>query len=124
VGFIQVDTGRIGGIDPAKRVAEYAAAKSVTFVNHTFTSHLALSASLRPYAGIRNDHICEYPFAPKPLGRQLIVNHLKRNPQGYVHAPHTPGLGIEINAEAARRYLVDVEIKVRGTRLFTSTDLF
>ena len=52
VGFIQIDTGRIGGIGPAKEVADYAVAKGVTFVNHTFTSHLAaLSASLQPHAG-------------------------------------------------------------------------
>jgi L-alanine-DL-glutamate epimerase-like enolase superfamily enzyme len=45
VGYIQIDTGRIGGIGPAKQVADYAAGRGVTFVNHTFTSHLALSAS-------------------------------------------------------------------------------
>ena len=28
-------------------VADYAVAKGVTFVNHTFTSHLALSASMQ-----------------------------------------------------------------------------
>jgi L-alanine-DL-glutamate epimerase-like enolase superfamily enzyme len=122
VGFIQVDTGRIGGIGPAKRVADYAASKAVTFVNHTFTSHLALSASLQPYAGLRNDQICEYPFAPKPLALELTLNHLERDNQGYVHAPDAPGLGIKIDPVGVRRYLVDVEIKVRGDRLFASTD--
>ena len=42
IGFVQIDCGRIGGIGPAKKVADYAAAKGVTYVNHTFTSHLAL----------------------------------------------------------------------------------
>ena len=73
VGYIQVDCGRIGGIGPAKRVADYAVSKGVTFVNHTFTSHLALSASLQPYAGLRSDEICEYPFAPKPLGARAYL---------------------------------------------------
>jgi L-alanine-DL-glutamate epimerase-like enolase superfamily enzyme len=122
VGFIQVDCGRIGGIGPAKRVADYAASRSVTFVNHTFTSHLALSASLQPYAGLRSDEICEYPFAPKPLVRELTSNHLERDHQGYVVVPDSPGLGIDINTEAARRYLVDVEIKVKGDVLFASSD--
>jgi L-alanine-DL-glutamate epimerase-like enolase superfamily enzyme len=121
VGYIQVDCGRIGGISPAKRVADYAASKSVTFVNHTFTSHLALSASLQPYAGMRSDEICEYPFAPKPLARELTSNHLERDSQGYVAVPESPGLGIDINTEAARRYLVDVEIKVKGSFLFASS---
>jgi L-alanine-DL-glutamate epimerase-like enolase superfamily enzyme len=121
VGYIQVDCGRIGGIGPAKRVAEYATSKSVTFVNHTFTSHLALSASLQPYAGIRQDEICEYPFAPKPLARELTSNHLERDHEGYVVVPDSPGLGIEINTHAARRYLVEVEIKVKGSILFASS---
>jgi L-alanine-DL-glutamate epimerase-like enolase superfamily enzyme len=122
VGFIQVDCGRIGGIGPARRVADYAASKAVTFVNHTFTSHLALSASLQPYAGMRADEICEYPFAPKLLARELTSNHLKRDSQGYVAVPEGPGLGIDINTEAARRYLVDVEIKANGNVLFASSD--
>jgi L-alanine-DL-glutamate epimerase-like enolase superfamily enzyme len=123
VRYIQVDCGRIGGIGPAKRVADYAAAKSVTFVNHTFTSHLALSASLQPYAGLRSDEICEYPFAPKLLARELTSNHVERNSQGYVTLPDSPGLGIDINIEAARRYLVDVEIQVKGDVLFASSPL-
>jgi L-alanine-DL-glutamate epimerase-like enolase superfamily enzyme len=124
VGFIQVDCGRIGGIGPAKQVADYAVAKGITFVNHTFTSHLALSASLQPYAGLRKHEICEYPFAPKPLGRDLTSNHLERDSEGYLTVPDSPGLGININSEAARSYLVDVEIRVKGKSLFLSSDRF
>lgn len=50
--YVQIDAGRIGGITVAKDVADYAAAKGVTYVNHTFTSNLALSASLQPFAGL------------------------------------------------------------------------
>jgi len=124
VGYIQVDCGRIGGIGPAKRAADYAASKAVSFVNHTFTSHLALSASLQPYAGIGSDEICEYPFAPKPLAREITSNHLERDREGYVAVPESPGLGIEIDTESCRRYLVDVEIKVKGEVLFASSDRF
>jgi L-alanine-DL-glutamate epimerase-like enolase superfamily enzyme len=122
VGYIQVDCGRIGGIGPAKRVADYAVSRGVTFVNHTFTSHLALSASLQPYAGLRSHEICEYPFAPKPLARHITSNHIERDSEGYVAAPDGPGLGITIDSEAARRYLVEVEIKAKGNVLFRSSD--
>jgi L-alanine-DL-glutamate epimerase-like enolase superfamily enzyme len=122
VGYIQVDCGRIGGIAPAKRVADYAAAKGVTFVNHTFTSHLALSASLQPYAGLRSHEICEYPFAPKPLAREITTNHIHRDKDGYVATPAAPGLGIDIDTEAARSYLNEVEIKVRDEVLFATSD--
>jgi L-alanine-DL-glutamate epimerase-like enolase superfamily enzyme len=124
VGYIQIDCGRIGGIGPAKRVADYAAARGVTFVNHTFTSHLALSASLQPYAGLKSDEICEFPFAPKPLALDLTAEHIERTSDGSVSLPAAPGLGISINVEAARKYLLDVEIKVRGKILFASSDSF
>jgi L-alanine-DL-glutamate epimerase-like enolase superfamily enzyme len=120
VGFIQIDTGRIGGIGPAKRVADYAVSTGVSFVNHTFTSHLALSASLQPYAGLRNDEICEYPFAPKPLVRELTSNHLLRGGDGRIVLSDRPGLGIEVSIAAIRRYLVEVEIKVKNNVLFSS----
>ncbi len=68
VRFVQIDCGRIGGIGPAKAVADLAGPRGVTYVNHTFTTHLALSASLQPYAGIAADRICEYPAAPSALG--------------------------------------------------------
>jgi L-alanine-DL-glutamate epimerase-like enolase superfamily enzyme len=124
VGYLQVDCGRIGGIGPAKRAADYAVAMGATFVNHTFTSHLALSASLQPYAGLRDHEICEYPFAPKPLAREFTSNHIERDREGYVVAPDAPGLGININAKAALSYLVDVEIKVGGKAIFCSSNQF
>lgn len=120
VGYIQVTPGRMGGIGPAKRGADYATGKGVTFVNHTFTSHLALSASLQPYAGL-HDEICEYPFAPKPLARELTVNHLERDKNGNVSIPDAPGLGVSLDKSAASHYFVDVEIRARGQVLFASS---
>ncbi len=120
VGYIQIDCGRIGGIGPAKHVADYAAARGVTFVNHTFTSHLALSASLQPYAGLADHTICEFPFAPKPLAQEFTANHLPRGADGRVRAPDAPGLGIEIDPAGVRKYLVDVLIKAGGKTLFAS----
>jgi L-alanine-DL-glutamate epimerase-like enolase superfamily enzyme len=112
VGFVQIDCGRIGGIGPAKKVADYAKAKGVTFVNHTFTSHLALSASLQPYAGLADHRICEYPAAPKPLALEFTANHLERDANGEIAAPNAPGLGIEISPDGIGKYLRNVEIKV------------
>jgi L-alanine-DL-glutamate epimerase-like enolase superfamily enzyme len=123
VGFIQIDTGRIGGIGPAKRVADYAVAKGVTFVNHTFTSHLALSASLQPCAGLADHRICEYPFQPKPLSLDFIAHGLGRDGNGMVSAPDAPGLGVEVSPEGMRPYLVDAEIKVAGRTLYRTPAL-
>jgi len=120
VGFVQIDCGRIGGIAPAKAVADYAAGKGVTYVNHTFTSHLALSASLQPYAGVEASRICEYPAAPKQLAVDITSTHLRPDANGEVHVPDAPGLGLEVNRGALGRYQRSVEIRVSGQPLYQS----
>jgi L-alanine-DL-glutamate epimerase-like enolase superfamily enzyme len=118
VGYIQIDTGRIGGIGPAKRVADHAVARGVTYVNHTFTSHLALSASLQPFAGLREHELCEFPFAPKPLSQDIMRVPLARDRNGEVTAPDAPGLGVQVDLQAVAKYLVDTEIRVGGQTLY------
>jgi L-alanine-DL-glutamate epimerase-like enolase superfamily enzyme len=123
VGFIQIDCGRIGGIGPAKAVADYSVGRGVTFVNHTFTSHLALSASLQPYAGLPDHKICEYPFAPRSLAWDLSINHILPDSAGEIALPEAPGLGIKIDKAALQKYFVSVNIEVQGCTLYSSPAL-
>jgi L-alanine-DL-glutamate epimerase-like enolase superfamily enzyme len=123
LGFIQIDAGRIGGISVARRVAELAVASGVAYVNHTFTSHLALSASLQPYAGVESHELCEYPAEPKPLAQELTREHLLPDADGFVQVPEAPGLGVTPDLEALQKYLVDVEIVVRGQVLYRTPEL-
>ncbi|MDP1731445.1 MAG: mandelate racemase/muconate lactonizing enzyme family protein [Devosia sp.] len=120
VGYIQIDCGRIGGLGPAKQVADYAVKRGVTYINHTFTSNLALSASLQPFAGLRDHAICEYPTTLRQLAVDLTTSHLVRDANGEIGAPDAPGLGIEINPAALELYKVDVEIIVNGKSIFRS----
>lgn len=123
IGYVQIDAGRIGGISVSKAAADYAQTKGVTYVNHTFTSHLALSASLQPYAGIQQDVICEYPVEPKALALDITRNHIERDANGQVHVPNAPGLGMEVNTAGLQPYLVDVEIRVQGKVLYQTPTL-
>ena len=122
VGFIQIDTGRIGGIGPSKRVCDHALAHGVTYVNHTFTTHLALSASLQPFAGIEKSWLCEYPVEPSNLAVELNHRELALNDDGQVQVPDKPGVGVEVNIDAIEAYLVQTEIKVGGRVLYRSPD--
>ena len=122
VGFVQVDTGRIGGIGPAAQVARYAAAKGVEFVNHTFTSQMALAASLTPYAGAPDGVFCEYPVAPSALAEALTPVRL-RGADGLVRLPEGPGLGIEPDTAALAPYLKQVQIVIDGHTLYTTPEL-
>ncbi len=123
VKFIQVDSARIGGIGPSKIVAEHAVRNDVTFVNHTFTSHLALSASMQAFVGLENHKICEYPVEPKSVAWDLSVEHIEVDANGEILAPDAPGLGIQVDEQALRPYLREVEIKIDGQVAYESTAL-
>jgi len=118
LGFIQIDTGRIGGITPAKQVADYATRQGVIYVNHTFTTHLALSASIQPYAGLESHELCEYPVEPSSLAQELTTSKLLPNEEGRITLPDRPGLGIDPDPQAIKNYLVEVEIQVAGKTVY------
>jgi L-alanine-DL-glutamate epimerase-like enolase superfamily enzyme len=123
LGFIQIDAGRIGGISAAYTVAAAADARGVTFVNHTFTSHLALSASLQPYAGLAEHRLCEYPVELQPLASALTRTHILPDTAGEIRLPASSGLGMEPNIHALAQYLVDVEIRVHDQILYHTPPL-
>lgn len=123
VGYVQIDTGRIGGITVAKRVADYAVQRGARYINHTFTSHLALSASLQPYAGVRAHHLCEYPVELKSLAYELTAEHLLPDANGDIHTPDRSGLGLVPDVAALRKYLVETEIVVNGQMLYKTPAL-
>lgn len=123
IGFVQIDTGRIGGITPAKRVADAAHARGVSYVNHTFTSHLSLSASLQPYAGLERHELCEYPAEPTALAETLTRERLLPDADGLLRLPDAPGLGMTPDPAVVRRYLVDTEIRVAGDVIYRTPEL-
>jgi L-alanine-DL-glutamate epimerase-like enolase superfamily enzyme len=120
LGIVQIDTGRIGGITPAKEIAEYARNRQVRYVNHTFTTHLALSASLQPIAGMQEYDLCEYPVEASELAQALTLQKLLPDENGSIHLPDSPGLGVEPDLKAIEKYKVDVEIRVGGRTLYSS----
>lgn len=123
IGYVQIDTGRVGGITSAKRVYDHAHTKGVRYVNHTFTSHLALAASLQPYAGSMEDSLCEYPGQLSSLAYELTREHLEPDASGEITLPDAPGIGIEPDPVAIRKYLVDTEIIVDGKVLYQTPEI-
>lgn len=123
IRFIQIDTGRIGGISAASSVAAAAHDRGLTYVNHTFTSHLALSASLQSFAGDVDATICEYPAAPRRLATAITSNHLELDRNGRIAAPDAPGLGMTVNTTELEPYLRAVRIDVGGSTLYQSPSL-
>jgi len=115
---IQIDCGRIGGLGAAMAVVEHARENGIGYMNHTFTSSLALSASLQPFAGIAGYDLAEYPTGLSPLAEALTVDRIRPDLQGFIAAPEKPGLGVQVDERTLEKYSLDVRIEVGGRRLF------
>ena len=123
VGVVQIDCGRVGGIGSAKEIAQYVDRRGALYVNHTYTSHLALSASLQAYAGLERHDLCEYPNDPSSLSWAICREHLPVCDDGTVKVPDAPGLGVTVNPDELGRYVIDVEIKVGPDVLYRTPSL-
>lgn len=120
IKVVQIDTGRIGGISPAKEIADYARAKNIRYVNHTFTTPLALCASIAPYAGMSEFDLCEYPVEASDLATHLTIEPLLRDGDGYIRMPDRPGLGMTPDPKTITKYRKEVEIRVDGKLIYST----
>ena len=114
IDFVQIDVGRIGGITAAREVAELAARHGAIYVNHTFKSHLSIAASIAVFAGMEDCRYLEYPAAGTELSRELVSTPLLPDDDGFVHAPDTPGLGVEVNLAVVEKFLQHTRIEMAG----------
>ena len=118
VKYIQIDAGIAGGIIAGKEICEFAEKMDVQYVNHTFTSHLQLSASLQAYTGSVKSTLAEYPMQLKPLAWDITKNHILKDDNGYIITPLEIGHGMEINEKALDQYKMDVEILINSKTIF------
>jgi L-alanine-DL-glutamate epimerase-like enolase superfamily enzyme len=118
VSFIQIDAGRIGGIDAAFQVRRLAEARGATYVNHTFKSHLSLAAAIHVFAAVERFEHLEYPAGGSRLAASLVKDPLLPGADGLVRAPEKPGLGVEVDRAVLKEFLKEVEIHVAGKTLY------
>lgn len=120
VSYIQIDAGRIGGLTSAYEAAEYAQKKGIVYVNHTFTTYLALSASLQPFAGMESSYWCEYPVESTELAQTLTKEPIRPDADGRIAISEKPGLGMEVNPDTIERFERKVQITVDNEEVWTS----
>jgi L-alanine-DL-glutamate epimerase-like enolase superfamily enzyme len=54
---------------------------------------------------------------------EISANHLTPDANGEVHLPDAPGLGMTVDIQAMKKYLVEAEIKVKGQVLYRTPAL-
>jgi L-alanine-DL-glutamate epimerase-like enolase superfamily enzyme len=93
-GIALIDLGRIGGITPWRRVAALAHAYDIPVCGHVLPEvHVHLTAA------VPNGYLVEY--VPRSAG---ILRSMPVIEGGCLVAPKLPGLGLELDDDAVRRF--------------------
>jgi len=59
----------------------------------------------------------------KSLAQEISKEKILPDNHGYINVPQQPGLGIQVDTEACKKYLVDVAIKVKGKNVYYTPEL-
>lgn len=105
IGIVQIDVTR-AGLTQARRIADLAHQRGLRCCNHNFTSDINVAASLHFLCSIPNALMLEYCMEPTPLRSRLTKDPINVV-GGFASVPDKPGLGIEVDLEAVKPYVVD-----------------
>jgi L-alanine-DL-glutamate epimerase-like enolase superfamily enzyme len=103
VDIIQPDCTKCGGLTEAWRIAWMAYEHNVQWVPHGWNTAIGLAADLHLSAAMPVARYVEF-LTPSPYLDELITEPLKPDAEGYLRVPDRPGLGIELNREALKRF--------------------
>lgn len=106
IDVIQVDLTRCGGFTEAMKIAALAWDRGLMVANHGFTTYINVAAALHWLNSIPNALICEFVAEQETNLREFVTRQKLRAREGYLPVPQEPGLGIELDEEAVRRFRV------------------
>ena len=108
IDVAQPDVGRCGGLTEAKKIADFAQLHNRIIVPHCWKTSVSISATAHFAFNTPNCAFIEY------LPPQLCIEVLRKElategfdfKDGKILPPTKPGLGIELNTEAIKKYQV------------------
>jgi D-galactarolactone cycloisomerase len=115
VDIVQPDLTLCGGLDQARAIAMLCQLHNVRFSPHVWGSAVGLAAAVHFMAALpgypHTDHIpaptlIEYDVGDNPLRDELLTRPLKPV-NGRIAVPEAPGLGIEHDPAAIKRFRVE-----------------
>jgi galactonate dehydratase len=102
------DLQKCGGLGEALRIANMANTYNIPFAPHMVASYLGAVSSAHVCAAVPNFLILEWQiyFHENEMYKEIVTfegdDFLTKD--GYIPLPNKPGLGVEINEEAMRKY--------------------
>ena len=108
IDIVHIEPLTAGGIRETKRIADYAAMRSIPTAVHCCVSPLGTIANVHAIATIRDFMAMERDniYLDQPWWQELVTGVPKPLIQnGYIPVPETPGLGVELNGEVVKQHL-------------------
>jgi L-rhamnonate dehydratase len=103
--IVQPDVTRAGGIMECLRIADLARRRGRRCVPHAWSTGVIKAATLQVLAAMEEAEYMEYCVQTTELNQQLVAEQFDVV-NGEVEIPTKPGLGIEIDEDALRRFTV------------------
>src|SRR5579862_5580019 len=103
VDIIQPDCTKCGGLTEAWRIGWMAYEHNILMVPHGWNTAIGLAADLHLTAALPVARYVEF-LTPSPYLDDIITEPFKVDGDGFLTIPDRPGLGIELNREALKRY--------------------
>jgi L-alanine-DL-glutamate epimerase-like enolase superfamily enzyme len=103
VDIVQPDCTKCGGITESSRIAWMAYEHNVLYVPHGWNTAIGLAADLHLVASVPVARYVEF-LTPSPYIDDIITEPFRPDADGFLPIPEKPGLGIELNREALKRY--------------------
>jgi L-alanine-DL-glutamate epimerase-like enolase superfamily enzyme len=97
------------GMLRARQVAEAAELKHRQFTPHSWTNGVGVLANLHVVAGVGGGPYFEFPFDPPGWTverRDFFIKPVNVDKHGDVLVPNAPGLGIELDHDAVKRFTI------------------
>jgi L-rhamnonate dehydratase len=107
IDVVQPDLSRCGGFSQARKIMWEAEHAGVDVCPHAWLTDLLTAASLHLNAVLPRSLFLEYNVCDNPMLREVIENPVQMDAEGYIAVPEGPGLGIEINEKAVKRFCVN-----------------
>ncbi|HEY3229947.1 MAG TPA: mandelate racemase/muconate lactonizing enzyme family protein [Roseiflexaceae bacterium] len=107
--IVQPDVTKVGGISEERRIGWMAQDWGVRCISHGWNTAVGLAADLQLASALATTDLVEY-LTGSPYVDDIAAGGWVLDSDGMLAIPSTPGLGLELDADALRRY-------TRGERL-------
>lgn len=101
--IVQPDVTKVGGISEERRIAWMAQDFGVKFIPHGWNTAVGLAADLQLASAVSDTDMVEY-LTGSPFIDDIVAEPWALDDDGFLRIPDRPGLGVELNREALRRY--------------------